>query len=153
MLTWMDKEKMESISKHATHMMNLLAELNQEEKDMKALKNFPSFGKKFDLTSLEGTKKYLKAMYRKEFPRYKRRVPKCKINEWETGSECGEHKTYIGIFAKTPKTMEVVSQYIDLEADNNYYDYSPTGLWFGDEARIIDLEDRIIVRKTWSLDC
>jgi hypothetical protein len=130
-----------------------LVELHNEG-HLNGKRKFKQFNREFDVTTWDGVKKLIKAIYKKEInPTYKERKPKCLINEWVRYSEDGESKMYVGIFKKTPRTEEALSYYIDFDEDNNYYDYSPTGLWFGSRAEVTELEDRIIVQKSWHLDC
>lgn len=107
----------------------------------------------FNVATMKGIKKMVKYLYLEEFPVRKERKPKCLVNEWYRTDESGETNVYVGFFKKTEKTMQAIERYIDLEADVNYYDYSPTGKWFGNEADVYETENRIVVVKTWVLDC
>lgn len=112
-----------------------------------------AWGRECNMSTLKGIKKFLKARYQSVFPYMRKRKLKHLINVITRLSECGEHRTTIWIFENTEKTMGIIERNLDLEADKNYYDYSPTGLWFNSEAEIITTKERIIVKQTASLDC
>ncbi len=124
-----------------------------EGSEKERLSKFKYENRLFDLTTMEGTKKYLKHLYKKAFPVYKNRMPKGLINHICREDESGESRIDVYIFHKEDDTMDRIRNNMNLEGDDNHYDYSPTGFWFRSRADIIEADDRIIVMQGCSLDC
>ena len=116
-------------------------------------KTFTKYNREFKFNSFDDIKRFIKTILKKEYPTLKVIKPITLINEWESCTDDGETKFYVGIFKKTDNTMREINQYIYLEGNSNHYDFSPTGLWFADPANVKELDDRIIVTQTISLDC
>jgi hypothetical protein len=98
-------------------------------------------------------KKIIKKMYKNQFPVRKKRYPKHFINQFRFVDESGENATVVIIFENKKGVMEGIHANLNVEGDSNYYDYSPTGLWFADRAKIYEFEERIVYVQRSSLDC
>lgn len=151
------EEKINALKNHAVLIFNKLDEIidYDDDKSINFLKNFSYNGNKYDLTTNKGTKKYLLAKFKESFPQYniKERVPKELINKFTQWRSHGESYKNIYIFQNKKGVMEKIYRYCNVEGDNNYYDYSPTGFWFASPAKIIETKERIIVIQEHVLDC
>lgn len=104
--------------------------------------------------TVKDAKKRLKDTYKKEFPVYKdTKTPPVFINMFTHHEEHGESYTNIYMFKQHKNTMKWIQQNFNLEGDENHYDYSPTGLWFRDKAKVIQTKDRVFIIQRHLLDC
>jgi hypothetical protein len=116
-----------------------------------------ALGEKLDINNREEFKEFkkkIKQAYKREFPsRIKRRYPKHFINKFHFTDEHGENSTTVIIFENKKGVMEGIHANLNVEGDRNYYDYSPTGLWFSDPAKIYEFKERIVYVQHSTLDC
>src|SRR5690606_27182728 len=128
--------------------------MNTENKKQIAIKAEILFGmskfgmkswKDIDLTDVKSIKRYLKNLYKDHSPKQLTVNIAEHINSWIVYAEDGESYKTVRIFQKTDEIMEKISEYYNTEGDDNYYDYSPTGLWFRDYARFYTKGNRVFM--------
>lgn len=118
--------------------------------------NWEDGGRTFNVLTSKGRKKYYKAKFKREFPelaRRDRKRPPEFVNKFSRMDEEGERKVSVWIFKNAPGIIDKIKYHMDWEADHNHYDYSPTGLWFREEARFHVFGDRVVMVQSAFLDC
>lgn len=76
------------------------------------------------------------------------------INFYSNYDESGERRNDIFVLPAA-EADKFIDRFINMEAEENYYDYSPTGLWFGGCAERIEkaAAGLVIIKKPYRLDC
>jgi hypothetical protein len=152
------EERMDNLKDFAVHMFKIKREEVDTRKEERTdlLKKFPFNGKRFDLTTDKGTKKFIQAHVDHEFPMLKekpRKQPRELVNKFTRWDESGESNTTVYIFENKKGVLKNIYKHMNVEGDSNHYDYSPTGLWFRDQAEIKVKGERIFVTQRAMLDC
>lgn len=145
----MFKQKIQNLDSRTRLMADILFE------DLSSNRRKVTVGKReFDTTTLKGLKKFLKHQYKIEYYiGQERKFPFDFINKFTHAPEHGESYTNVWIFKNLPETMDKIKMHFNLEGESNYYDYSPTGLWFASPAEVLVYEERIILIQSHHLDC
>lgn len=131
------KQKIVNLNSMAKILSNILG----KDLDKKNPEEFKTFKKK------------MKLAYKREFPTYKKRYPKQLVNRFKMVSKDGESFTNVFVFKNENNILESIYNNLNVHGDKNHYDYSPTGRWFAEPAKILVFDERVFFIQTVILDC